>query len=163
MPNWEAATAELADGDYATSELLARRGPLPADVRAVPLPRIPIKDVNWFREYTFGMESPALADEYFQPYVAAQKCRIPANLVGSVAGKRPGGVNPGAPWVLRLFRASTQVATITISAAGVVTLATTAGTPYDLNAGDVLTPQAPATADASIRGWGFNILLLAIS
>lgn len=163
MPDWNAATADLADGDYATSELLARRGPLPADVRAVPLARIPVKDVNWFQQWTFGIDSPALPDEYFPPLPIAVKCRLPANMAGSLAAKRPGGVNPGAAWALRLFRASTQIATLTISSAGVVTLATVGGTAYDLNVNDVLTAQAPTVADASIRGWGFNILLLAIS
>jgi hypothetical protein len=89
---------------------------------------------------------------------------IPANFNDGVniarAGKLPAGVNPDADFEIAIFAGSDQIGTVTISALGVATWATTGGIAALIDAGEIVSFVAPdqgTAQDLSIAGWSFNV------
>ena len=104
-----------------------------------------------------GLEASEVMCSMFPP--TGETWTFPGNLSTSSGKKLPGGTNPGASYVIDLKKNGSNVGTITISTAGVVSFATTSGAAVVLTgATDVLQAVGPATPDAAALGYVFNLV-----
>lgn len=108
---------------------------------------------RWQQFFITGTPS---ASEILAIDVAEQPYTIPANLAGWKVAKMPGGANPGATFDIVIKNNGTTIATISISAAGGVTLTTVGGSSKAIAENDVVSWHGPATADTGIANWAFN-------
>lgn len=111
------------------------------------------------RPISFFIAAPPTDAEVLLLYtpVTGETVRVPIDLAGTSVVKATGiGVNPTGAWTGTLKRNNVSVGTIDISTGGVVTL--TAAAAFDLVGGtDILTCEAPATADATLENWAISI------
>ena len=95
----------------------------------------------------FSATSSILANELLLDHAVARACTLQANLASSQVSV---GTPPAATWAADVQKNGTSIGTISISAAGAVTLTTVGGTAKPLAVGDVVSVIAPAVADATI-------------
>lgn len=96
-----------------------------------------------------------LASEVLMDHIVTRAHSLAANFAGSQAGA---GALPAANWVGDIQVNGASVGSLTITAAGVVTFASTGGAVTNLLPGDVVTLVAPAPADTTIARlrWTFE-------
>lgn len=103
----------------------------------------------------FFVLSALAASEVAAMHVFTDAVTFPANFAGSRASV---GVNPAATFVLSVQKNGTEVGTISVSTAGVVTFATSGAAAVAFAAGDVLRVVGPATVGTAAN---FAVTLLA--
>lgn len=94
------------------------------------------------------------ASEILAIYMVVEAMTLAANFAGAATYV---GTNPGSSFVLTVKKNGSSVGTVTISTLGVFTLATSGGTAVSLAAGDRLTLEGPAVADASVANVGLTL------
>lgn len=103
----------------------------------------------------FGFTTTPIVDEVLLIHVFAQPVTFAGNWVGARSSV---GTNPASSWVLTLAKNGATVGTITVSAAGAVTFASTSGAPVSFAAGDVLRVTGPSPAGSGITNSAFTLL-----
>ncbi len=93
-----------------------------------------------------GFKTVPTTAQVLETLMVGRTLNFPANFAGSL-GKI--GVNPTASFVISVQDDGVEIGTVTISAAGVFTFATTSGTAKVVAIGSELTFVAPATVDAT--------------
>lgn len=108
---------------------------------------------SWY-DMRLGFKASPGANAVIDTIPVVRELTLPANLAGAVGII---GTNPTAPMVLSVKVDGTEVATITISTAGVFNFATTGGVVKVVGAGSILTIVGPASADATAANASITI------
>lgn len=147
--SWDDAASGIPDGGT-INQVLTKLSSTDGDVDwQTPAGGVASKEVAGF------FTSTPITNEVITLVQTARAFTIPANGVGT---KVSVGTNPHAVFVLSITKNGTQCMTISISTAGVVTLATTSGASVDFAIGDLLSVVAPATVDTTVANVAYTIL-----
>lgn len=96
------------------------------------------------------------AGEVLMIHVAGASFTIPADFAGALQSYV--GTNPTATFDLTVKQNGTTIGTISVATSGAVTATTDGGTAKAIAAGDRLTIEAPASADATAANMAFTII-----
>jgi VCBS repeat-containing protein len=104
--------------------------------------------------YDVSFYATPVADEVIAKFLVRHDATFMSDFAGSLGIV---DTNPAASFVMSVKNGATEIGTITISMGGAYTFTTTASAQINITAGDVLTVNAPAVADTTIKGIVFAL------